>query len=366
MALVPTQERLRYLWAVAKNGPTEIALPLLPAAPAAAEPRRHGGPDRGRPSSRCPAFDILPGELERNAEIVRGYEELDRVRRPHDPVVPARCSSTPTSAASTRSCASRTTSRACTASRTASASTTRRSATTTSSSRASSSPPSRRWPAREVTRGAATARRRSVRPPARVRRRDRDVLDVRLPGAALQPLPRQVLLRPGLRAGVLPGRVGLGAGRGDVALRAARASSTRRAWPRSTARTAIRRSSFVPGVDTERYHPPARKPSARRRARCRSSSTGGPSQPRNAFGLGLSALGEVKEQLGDRVEIVCAGREWNPGAYEMLGKLENLGVLPLDEVAELYRSCDIGLVLHAHQAPELPAARVHGLRDGHA
>ena len=108
--------------------------------------------------------------------------------------------------------------------------------------------------------------------------------------------------------------------------------------------------SFVPGVDTERYHPPARKPSADG-APIRVFFYARPSQPRNAFGLGLYALGKVKERLGDRVEIVCAGADWNPGAYKMLGKLENLGVLPLEQVAELYRSCDIGLVLMMTKHP---------------
>jgi O-antigen biosynthesis protein len=108
--------------------------------------------------------------------------------------------------------------------------------------------------------------------------------------------------------------------------------------------------SFVPGVDTDRYYPPARKPSADG-APVKVFFYARPSQPRNAFGLGLFALAKVKERLGDRVEIVCAGAQWNPGAYKMLGKLENLGVLPLEEVAELYRSCDIGLVLMMTKHP---------------
>lgn len=108
--------------------------------------------------------------------------------------------------------------------------------------------------------------------------------------------------------------------------------------------------SFVPGVDTERWHPPGRKPSSDGHP-VKVFFYGRPAQPRNAFGLGLFALSKVKEQLGDRVEIVCAGAEWNPGAYKMLGVLENLGVLSLEQVTELYRDCDIGLVLMLTKHP---------------
>jgi O-antigen biosynthesis protein len=43
--------------------------------------------------------------------------------------------------------------------------------------------------------------------------------------------------------------------------------------------------------------------------------------------------------------VICAGENWNPSQFGMAGKIHNLGVLgSLDEVAQLYRSCDIGLV----------------------
>jgi glycosyltransferase involved in cell wall biosynthesis len=108
--------------------------------------------------------------------------------------------------------------------------------------------------------------------------------------------------------------------------------------------------SFVPAVDTDRYHPPAepRDPSAPARVffygRSKSS--------RNSFGLGLAALKLLKRKYGDRVEIVCAGEDWNPGQFGMNGQIRNLGVLAsLDEVAALYRSCDIGLVFMQTKHP---------------
>ncbi len=101
--------------------------------------------------------------------------------------------------------------------------------------------------------------------------------------------------------------------------------------------------SFVPAVDLERYHPPSepRAPGAPIRV----FFYGRPQTPRNAFGLGLAALAMLKRMYGDRVEVICAGENWNPAQFGVAGKIRNLGVLGSpDEVAELYRSCDIGLV----------------------
>jgi hypothetical protein len=100
---------------------------------------------------------------------------------------------------------------------------------------------------------------------------------------------------------------------------------------------------FVPAVDTELYRPPQRPrdPSAPVRV----FFYGRPSVPRNAFGLGLAALRRVKERYGRRVEIVCAGEDWSPGQYGAADVLDNRGMLEdLRAVAELYRSCDVGLV----------------------
>ena len=57
------------------------------------------------------------------------------------------------------------------------------------------------------------------------------------------------------------------------------------------------------------------------------------------------ALARLKEIYGDRVEILCAGENWNPAQFGLADRITNLGVLrSLDEVGALYRSCDIGLV----------------------
>lgn len=101
--------------------------------------------------------------------------------------------------------------------------------------------------------------------------------------------------------------------------------------------------SFVPAVDVERYYPdPVPRDPA---ARVRVFFYGRPTTPRNSFGLGIAALSQLKKRCGDRVQIICAGENWNPAQFGVAGRIENLGVLgSLDEVAALYRSCDIGLV----------------------
>jgi glycosyltransferase involved in cell wall biosynthesis len=101
--------------------------------------------------------------------------------------------------------------------------------------------------------------------------------------------------------------------------------------------------SFVPAVDLHRYHPPAEPRAAD--APVRVFFYARPKTSRNAFGSGLRALSLLKDVYGSRVDIICAGENWVPSQFGLAGKLRNLGVLQsLDEVAALYRSCDIGLV----------------------
>jgi glycosyltransferase involved in cell wall biosynthesis len=101
--------------------------------------------------------------------------------------------------------------------------------------------------------------------------------------------------------------------------------------------------SFVPAVDLERYHPA--EETRPMWAPVRVFFYGRPKATRNAFGLGLAALGILKEDFGERVEVICAGENWSPAQFGLAGTVRNLGVLgSLDEVAQLYRSCDIGLV----------------------
>jgi hypothetical protein len=101
--------------------------------------------------------------------------------------------------------------------------------------------------------------------------------------------------------------------------------------------------SFVPAVDLHRFHPPTEPRDPRQPIRI--FFYGRSKTPRNAFGLGIAALSQVQREYGSRVEIICAGENWNPAQFGLTGRIRNLGVLgTLEEVAQLYRSCDIGLV----------------------
>lgn len=70
---------------------------------------------------------------------------------------------------------------------------------------------------------------------------------------------------------------------------------------------------------------------------------GRPGQPRNAFELGITALRLLKERLGDGVEIVSAGANWEPRQYGVERVIENLGLLSYKQTARLYQSCQVGL-----------------------
>jgi glycosyltransferase involved in cell wall biosynthesis len=107
--------------------------------------------------------------------------------------------------------------------------------------------------------------------------------------------------------------------------------------------------SFVPAVDTARYRPSERQ---RGTDPVRVFFYGRPGNARNGFALGLETLRRVKRRHGERVEIVSAGEDWSPGQYGVADVVKNLGMLEdLDELAELYRSCDIGLVFMLTRHP---------------
>ena len=67
-----------------------------------------------------------------------------------------------------------------------------------------------------------------------------------------------------------------------------------------------------------------------------------PPTPRRGFELGLLVLEKVAKAMPD-VEIVTAG--WDLSNYAMSFKHEDLGVLPLEELPDLYNSCDVCLVI---------------------
>ena len=101
---------------------------------------------------------------------------------------------------------------------------------------------------------------------------------------------------------------------------------------------------FVPAVDHHIFFP-AVKASGREGEKLKLFFYGRPQHDRNAFDLAVAAAKKIKATLGNRIEIVSAGSEWNPEDFGIEGTITNLGLLGYEETAELYRSCDFGLIL---------------------
>lgn len=106
---------------------------------------------------------------------------------------------------------------------------------------------------------------------------------------------------------------------------------------------------FLPCVDTRTFHPTAPTPGPANAADPAGPLTvffyGRPDHARNGFELGAQALRKLKKKMGDRVRIVAAGDAWQPEHYALKGVVENLGLLSLQQTAELYRTCAAGLVM---------------------
>ena len=76
-----------------------------------------------------------------------------------------------------------------------------------------------------------------------------------------------------------------------------------------------------------------------------------PHHARNCFELICEAIRILKRRMGDRVSIVTAGDEWDPGRFGLGGLVRNLGLLNYRSTGALYRTCDAGLVMMATAHP---------------
>lgn len=83
-----------------------------------------------------------------------------------------------------------------------------------------------------------------------------------------------------------------------------------------------------------------------------------PNMPRNAFELGVAGLKKLKAKMGDEVEIITAGAEWNPLDYGVAGMFTNLGKISYDAVPVLYRSVDVGLMFMFSGHPGVTASEL--------
>ncbi len=102
---------------------------------------------------------------------------------------------------------------------------------------------------------------------------------------------------------------------------------------------------FIPSVDQKIFYPSETKPQ-------KPSSEkpfniffyNRPEVPRNAFELGILALKRIKKKHGKMVTIFTAGSKWEPKNYRLESYFTDLGVLPYEQTASLYRKCDLGIV----------------------
>lgn len=83
-----------------------------------------------------------------------------------------------------------------------------------------------------------------------------------------------------------------------------------------------------------------------------------PNMPRNAFELGVAGLKKLKDQLGDSVEIITAGADWDADIYGAGGYFTNLGKINYEAVPKLYRSVDAGLMFMFSGHPGVTASEL--------
>ncbi|OGP49425.1 MAG: hypothetical protein A2Y79_09915 [Deltaproteobacteria bacterium RBG_13_43_22] len=107
---------------------------------------------------------------------------------------------------------------------------------------------------------------------------------------------------------------------------------------------------FMPCVDTNIFYPPE-KINNHESPPVKIFFYGRPSFTHKGFELGIQALRLIKKQLGNRVQIVAAGENWNPKQYNLDGIIENLGLLDYYKTAELYRTCRVSLVMNLTRHP---------------
>lgn len=109
----------------------------------------------------------------------------------------------------------------------------------------------------------------------------------------------------------------------------------------------MRAEYFIPAVDRHIFSPKENPPdiSGKKTEKMKLFLYGRPHHERNAFELAIATARKIKEHLKENIEIVSAGSEWHTKEYGVEGIITNLGLLSYRETAELYRSCDFGLIL---------------------
>lgn len=106
--------------------------------------------------------------------------------------------------------------------------------------------------------------------------------------------------------------------------------------------------SFIPAVNQELYYPDP----GRDNQKVRIFFYARPMNPRNSFCLGVTTIKMLLDKYGDKIEVIAAGSEWNEAEYGLKGRIINRGLIAsIEEVAALYRSCDIGFAYMLNKHP---------------
>ncbi|MDD7280466.1 rhamnosyltransferase WsaF family glycosyltransferase [Floccifex sp.] len=108
----------------------------------------------------------------------------------------------------------------------------------------------------------------------------------------------------------------------------------------------MKADSFSFSYDKDLYYPREKKESTKKvffYAR--------PVTPRRDFELGLLALNELAKKEKD-IEVIFAG--WDVSTYEIPFKHQNRGIMKIEDLSELYASCDLCLVISNTNLSLLP------------
>lgn len=109
--------------------------------------------------------------------------------------------------------------------------------------------------------------------------------------------------------------------------------------------------SYVPAVDRHIYHANTEEAVTRHKP-IRIFFYTRPNNLRNAFTLMVLIMKQLLREHGKEIEIVTAGADWNEAQYGLKGKITNMGLLhSLEAVADLYRTCDIGIIYMLSKHP---------------
>ena len=99
---------------------------------------------------------------------------------------------------------------------------------------------------------------------------------------------------------------------------------------------------YYPGIDHSLYYPIKNKSFIKDKYKI--IFYGRPKNSRNAFTLLSQAFIKLKDIVGDKIEIISVGENYDVKDYNLEGIVTNLGCFnSLSELADLYRECDIGL-----------------------